>query len=1164
MRPSTAIALPLALLGAAIPFCLQLSDQKEPTTPQTAAPPAITENTLISSPSSVGSAEKVSATASIDHLLHTLNNTSSPTQRAQTIQNAKVFAQQRSQELIKLLRNSPERALTHCISLEQWAQLPEELRPFFETPFSSTQSYDVYNVCGEAPDSVRAQLKGQNSSPISATFGDATAYTSDLRSQVLSKASLSSFGYQFAGDIVLLTDSPVYPLNSVELDLAVDLYETSPRGLMVDPTTGNPANGHTYALIGGYVHAFESPNSLQTLEQSLTTIEQLNSPKSNDQIYALLANDATIDLNQLVQAAEVQASARTETPKSVLFIRVDFSDVSGAAYTQAELLQRLNDSSDLIDEMSYSKTNLGTPTVTSELFRLPSPSTSYLEDSSALLNDARALAQAAGYDLSAYDIVGVNFPDIPITFGGVQFAGLASVGGGNQWLNGDVSRGTITHEFGHNYGLYHAEFWQTNDGSIMGSGSSITYGDPFDMMGSSSSYPNGHFSHFAKHRLNWIEEPKVIKPTSTSGTYRIYRFDHSSSNDNNALALEIQNNESETFWVGYRKNFTSNTSLSNGLYVTWAHTSSKARLLDMTPDSDSDSSDDTRDSALPINQTFTDTTGIVNVTPIAQGGTSPNEWIDVNVAIGPFPNNNAPLANIIADSNADARTPITLNASASDPDGDALVYSWDFGDGQSKAYTSSVTHYWVAGGNYTVTLTVSDMKGKSTTTTHNITISDPLLQWTLKTTTQSNRHYRALACSNSTIVAVGGESSNSGCLAYSSDGSSWNTKNLGTNVRFRDVTYDGTRFIAVGYDYNFSNSRWEAVIYSSTDAETWNRNLLEGPNLLRAITTNPQGVSVAVGENGTIYRTTNGTSWNLISQPFLSTEDITTITYTGSTFVAGGRASDTLIGSTSPTSPFILRSTDGTSWSHIPENNINFPYSYSGLSHLNQLADTLLSSGYYNHLSYSQDEGLSWSHSYQGAEQFEATGSDHFAGISLIIGEDFYSSTRRAYVSLDETSWREIPLPGSASMRDTIYFNNSFIICGFDGHIYQSDPLFDGFQLWLVNQNITDPYEQLTTANPDGDWANNLIEYALGGDPMAYNSAPTVPSMSIENGKLTLTVDRAQIRDDLTYRVERSTNLVDWSDAGTTTLEDSANTLKVRSNTNADSNQEFLRLKLSR
>ncbi len=57
-----------------------------------------------------------------------------------------------------------------------------------------------------------------------------------------------------------------------------------------------------------------------------------------------------------------------------------------------------------------------------------------------------------------------------------------------------------------------------------------------------------------------------------------------------------------------------------------------------------------------------------------------------------------------------------------DPDGQAVTYSWDFGDGNT-AEGEAVTHYYAEGGEYTVTLTVSDGVNE-TTATQEITVGE--------------------------------------------------------------------------------------------------------------------------------------------------------------------------------------------------------------------------------------------------------------------------------------------------------------------------------------------------------------------------------------------------------------------------------------------------------
>lgn len=66
-----------------------------------------------------------------------------------------------------------------------------------------------------------------------------------------------------------------------------------------------------------------------------------------------------------------------------------------------------------------------------------------------------------------------------------------------------------------------------------------------------------------------------------------------------------------------------------------------------------------------------------------------------------------------------------FEALASDPDGRIVAWAWQFGDG-SSAEVEVPTHTYAAGGTYPVTLTVTDDRGASTSTTESITVYEPL------------------------------------------------------------------------------------------------------------------------------------------------------------------------------------------------------------------------------------------------------------------------------------------------------------------------------------------------------------------------------------------------------------------------------------------------------
>ena len=65
---------------------------------------------------------------------------------------------------------------------------------------------------------------------------------------------------------------------------------------------------------------------------------------------------------------------------------------------------------------------------------------------------------------------------------------------------------------------------------------------------------------------------------------------------------------------------------------------------------------------------------------------------------------------------------VRFSAEGTDPDGDALVYEWDFGDGGS-AFGAQATHRYLAAGNYEVTVTVTDPDGATATATVQVSVS---------------------------------------------------------------------------------------------------------------------------------------------------------------------------------------------------------------------------------------------------------------------------------------------------------------------------------------------------------------------------------------------------------------------------------------------------------
>lgn len=104
--------------------------------------------------------------------------------------------------------------------------------------------------------------------------------------------------------------------------------------------------------------------------------------------------------------------------------------------------------------------------------------------------------------------------------------------------------------------------------------------------------------------------------------------------------------------------------------------------------------------------------GVYTVTLTVTDGDMTSTTVSTTATIG----NNAPVADAGGPYSIHWGKPLTLNASgSSDPDGHALSYGWDFGDGSTGTGVTP-THTYASPGSYTVTLTVADYYDSSTTT----------------------------------------------------------------------------------------------------------------------------------------------------------------------------------------------------------------------------------------------------------------------------------------------------------------------------------------------------------------------------------------------------------------------------------------------------------------
>lgn len=424
--------------------------------------------------------------------------------------------------------------------------------------------------------------------------------------------------------------------------------------------------------------------------------------------------------------------------KKLLFIRLRFPDEPTEPISEAGAYQVMDQVNNFMVECSYNTLSI-LPTVT-PLLTLPKTKAEYASPPAVgvglppgvgvIYADALAVAAAVGFDKNDYDLECIIFTPVP----GFNFGGLASVGGRGCWLQ-SAGAGVIAHEFGHNLGLLHANFWDTKraplpggnidpDGrigheSIFGLGFDIEYGDPFDTMGGGGgtgdvfddSHGLAHYNAVHKFILNWLPTA-AVETVTTNSTNRLYSFDAPSLVPGKIHALRIRKDDERDYWISHRQKLTENPWMVSGVQLHWNRWSQmkggSSELLDATPGSPLGR----LDSPLVIGRTFTEPGLNLFLTPVARGGTLPHDWIDVVVNFGPFPTNVPPSVSLAATAQVvTTNTVVTLTATAVDVNGDWLAYYWDFGDNTFGTNGSVASKSWPTNGEYVVRCVVTDMKG---------------------------------------------------------------------------------------------------------------------------------------------------------------------------------------------------------------------------------------------------------------------------------------------------------------------------------------------------------------------------------------------------------------------------------------------------------------------
>lgn len=861
--PAPAVAGAAADSQAATPGMNRLSGEAEHLVERPAATPASLR------------AEALAKTAAFDRWLTTWRRADAGEQSA-LVAGGRELARARRSALKHLIETDPRLALEVAMPEGLRAELPAEVRAQLERRLDARGDFEVQISCGD---------KG----------------TRTDRSVLVGGERFAAFGF---GRRDLQATKLGVPLHGIAVDGSLALDAAPLRELDGAEKTARGFDPEKIAvLVGSEVVTAATVAELSALTERLVAAESVAGP------HVVRESDSAV-----TAAPGAPTTAAVTSPpswilgeKRVLWLKVDFADSPGAVATDAAIAATNATVSEFYRAGSQGKTTM-TFSILPALLRLPRDKAYYNLSATSddeLADAAKALAKqydtanggTGAYDPDRYDRWIVLFSNIPIH----TFAGRAQLGGPRLKMHGTIAPGTVAHELGHTQSLDHSHFWLPSGNSAVGGGAHVEYGDVFDSMGLSSGGTNNFFNVAQKAKLGYLEGADVAT-VAESGTYRINRHDHADATGVRALKVAAGNVEYE-YWFEQRQfgptAFTPAQldRVRNGVLLHWGPgksprftTGPGSYLVDGTPGS----SGGANDAALRVGETFVDPDAGVTVKALSAGGTAPNEYLDVQVSFGAVDGNRNPALVASAPVGAiKARTNLIFNASATDPDGDAVYYRWDFGDGKPQPAQNSVTTRYAKGGTYAVSVSAHDGRGGIDAKKFTLEVADPLTRWTQRATGQVADQLFNVFYAGGRFLAGG-----IGAVLTSPDGMVWTRNETpGLSHDWLGIAHNGSRYVVVGT--RIAATDRGGIAYSDNGA-TWTPATVPAGMGLASAATFGAGRFVAVGEAGRIYTSTDGATWDSVTSPV--TNSLRAVIYAEGLFVASGDSGR------------ILTSTDGLTW----------------------------------------------------------------------------------------------------------------------------------------------------------------------------------------------------------------------------------------------------------
>ncbi|MEQ1851253.1 MAG: trypsin-like peptidase domain-containing protein [Chthoniobacteraceae bacterium] len=187
-----------------------------------------------------------------------------------------------------------------------------------------------------------------------------------------------------------------------------------------------------------------------------------------------------------------------------------------------------------------------------------------------------------------------------------------------------------------------------------------------------------------------------------------------------------------------------------------------------------------------------------------------------------------------------------------------------------------------------------------------------------------------------------------------------------------------------------------------------------------------------------------------------------------------------------------------------------------------------------------------------GAVFIQDAGTWKLAGISYAVDEVFIAIGMGDYTSLVAAIFDARGFYAKNGSTYTLLAGNS--------------PVPTGFYATRISSNLAWIYSVIDPAGTvAGDGISNLIKYATGMDPLVPATSASLPGR--EPGYATITFNKQTIATDLTYSIEKTTDLVNWMPADTVddALGTNGTVLTIKSKVAVTMEMQlFLRLRVTR